>query len=152
MFDFAWSELAVIAAVALVVIGPKDLPRVMRVAGFWVRKARTVAHEFQSSLDQMIRESELEDVRKQVEQASRFDIEAEIKKHIDPGGEIHAALEDPVLRDPMGTLPQPAAALPAAEPPAAPVPAEPAREAAPATPSTPAPPAPLTTGAASHDA
>jgi sec-independent protein translocase protein TatB len=144
MFDFAWSELAVIAAVALVVIGPKDLPRAMRVAGFWVRKARSVAHEFQSSLDQMIRESELEDVRKQVEEASRFNIEAEIKKHIDPGGEMHAALDDPMLRNPMASLPSPA--VPPPESVQAEIPAEPAHTAAPA-PSAPPPP-----GAASHDA
>jgi sec-independent protein translocase protein TatB len=141
MFDFAWSELAVIAAVALVVIGPKDLPRVMRVAGFWVRKARAVAHEFQQSLDQMVRESELEDVRKQVEQASRFNIEAEIKKHIDPGGEIHSALQDPMLHDPMARLPPP---LPIPEPvPAGTAPEAPPPAHAPAT----APPGPT-----SHDA
>jgi sec-independent protein translocase protein TatB len=144
MFDFAWSELAVIAAVALVVIGPKDLPRVMRVAGFWMRKARAVAHEFQSSLDQMIRESELEEVRKQVEEASHFNIEAEIKKHIDPGGEIHSALDDPVLRNPMAALPQPAAPPP--EPAQAAMPSEPAHQA------SPAPAAPPSPGAASHDA
>jgi sec-independent protein translocase protein TatB len=148
MFDFAWSELAVIAAVALVVIGPKDLPRVMRVAGFWVRKARSVAHEFQSSLDQMIRESELEDVRKQVEQASRFNIAEEIKKHIDPGGEMHAALDDPMLRNPMAALPQPAA--PPSESVQAESPSEPAH---PASSAPPAPaPAPAPPGAASHDA
>ena len=56
-------------------IGPKDLPRVMRTAGAWVRKARAVAREFQGSLEQMVREAELEDV-KNVEQATRFNIEA----------------------------------------------------------------------------
>ncbi|HKW55395.1 MAG TPA: Sec-independent protein translocase protein TatB, partial [Stellaceae bacterium] len=66
MFDFAWSELAVIAVIALVVIGPKDLPRVMRTVGLWMGKARAIAREFQSSLDQMIRESELEEMRKSV--------------------------------------------------------------------------------------
>ena len=70
MFDFAWSELALIAVVALVVIGPKDLPRAMRLAGMWVRKARAMAREFQGSLEQMVREAELEDVRQTVEQAT----------------------------------------------------------------------------------
>ncbi|HUB96749.1 MAG TPA: Sec-independent protein translocase protein TatB [Stellaceae bacterium] len=141
MFDFSWSELAVIAAVALVVIGPKDLPRVMRMAGFWMRKARRVAQEFQSSLDQMVRESELEEVRKQVEKASRFNIEAEIKRHIDPGGEIHGALQDPVLRDPMHTLPPPASE-----------PIPPGTVERPAEPVRDAPPAPAPTTPASHDA
>ena len=60
MFDFAWSELALIAVIALVVIGPKDLPRVMRIVGQWTRRARAIAREFQGSLDQMMRESELD--------------------------------------------------------------------------------------------
>lgn len=107
MFDFAWSELALIGAVALIVIGPKDLPRVMRTVGFWVRKARAVAHEFQGSLEQMVREAELDEVRQQVEKASRFNVEDEIAKHIDPRGEIHGALSDQVLRDPLGELPKP---------------------------------------------
>jgi sec-independent protein translocase protein TatB len=145
MFDFAWSELAVIAAVALVVIGPKDLPRVMRTVGFWVRKARSVAHEFQGSLDQMIRESELDEVRKQVEQASRFNVAEEIKKHLDPHGDIHAALSDPVLHDPMATLPPPVPAIPEAAAPAVlpPVPPDRPHETMPASPQP---------GAASHDA
>ena len=59
MFDFAWSELALIAVVALVVIGPKDLPRVLKTVGKWVRKARAIAREFQGSLEQMVNEAEL---------------------------------------------------------------------------------------------
>ena len=86
MFDFAWSELALIAVVALVVIGPKDLPRVMRTAGFWVRKARAVAHEFQGSLEQMVRDAELDDIRQKVEKATSFNIKDEIARHIDPHG------------------------------------------------------------------
>jgi sec-independent protein translocase protein TatB len=116
MFDFAWSELALIAVVALIVIGPKDLPRVMRTAGFWMRKARAVAHEFQGSLEQMVRESELDEVRQQVEKASRFNVEEEIAKHIDPQGQIHGALSDQVLRDPLAELPKPDAAPAPAEP------------------------------------
>ncbi len=105
MFDFAWSELAVIAVVALVVIGPKDLPRVMRTVGFWVRKARTVAHEFQGSLEQMVREAELDDIRQKVEKATSFNVEDEIARHIDPQGEIHKGLSDQVLHNPLATLP-----------------------------------------------
>ena len=51
MFDIAWSELGVIAVVALVVIGPKDLPRVLRTMGQWTSKARSMAREFQSGLE-----------------------------------------------------------------------------------------------------
>jgi sec-independent protein translocase protein TatB len=138
MFDFAWSELALIAVVALIVIGPKDLPRVMRTVGFWVRKARTVAHEFQGSLEQMVREAELEDVRAQVEKAARFNFDETIAKHIDPQGELKGALDDPVLRNPMAELPQPPAPealpAPAAPPPESVAPAPPELEAPPVKP------------------
>jgi sec-independent protein translocase protein TatB len=62
MFDIAWSELALIGAVALVVIGPKDLPRVMRTAGQWARKARLLAAEFQRNVEDMVREVEKQDI------------------------------------------------------------------------------------------
>ena len=99
MFDFSWSELLVIALVALVVIGPKDLPRVLRAAGKWAAKARTVAREFQSSIDQMIRESELDEVRKEVEKVATTDIGHEIQQSVDPKGELHASLQPPDLGD-----------------------------------------------------
>lgn len=92
MFDFAWSEILVIALVALVIIGPKDLPRVLRTVGKWAGKARAVAREFQGSVDQMIRESELEDVRKEMEKAASVNLTQEIEQTIDPKGEVQAAL------------------------------------------------------------
>jgi sec-independent protein translocase protein TatB len=95
MFDIAWSHLAVIAVVALIVIGPKDLPRVLRTVGMWVGKARAVAREFQGSLDQMIREAELDEIRKQVEETARFDLEREVEKNIDPAGELRRSIEEP---------------------------------------------------------
>jgi len=64
MFDIGYMELLVIAAVALVVIGPKDLPRVMRTVGQWVGRARGMARHFRSGIDTMIRESELEEMEK----------------------------------------------------------------------------------------
>jgi sec-independent protein translocase protein TatB len=64
MFDVAPTELLLVAIVALVVIGPKDLPRVLRVVGQWVGKARGVARQFRAGLDEMIRESELADMEK----------------------------------------------------------------------------------------
>ena len=56
--------MAVIALIALIVIGPKELPQAMRAASKWVRKARALAREFQSGVDEMIREADLEDARK----------------------------------------------------------------------------------------
>lgn len=107
MFDFAWSELALIAVVALVVIGPKDLPRVLRTTGQWVRKARAIAREFQSSLDQMVREAELDDVKRDIDKATRFDFEKEFNKTVDPQGELQRSLSEPVLTNPMIDSPKP---------------------------------------------
>jgi len=64
MFDIAPTELMLVAIVALVVIGPKDLPKAMRVVGYWVGRARGVARQFRSGFDQMVREAELEEMEK----------------------------------------------------------------------------------------
>jgi len=64
MFGIDSAELLIIAVVALVVIGPKDLPRVMRAVGQWVGRARGMARHFRSGLDTMMRESELEEMEK----------------------------------------------------------------------------------------
>ncbi|KKC26760.1 Sec-independent protein translocase protein TatB [Sphingomonas sp. SRS2] len=64
MFDVAPTELLLVAVVALLVIGPKDLPRAMRFVGQWVAKARGVARHFRSGMDEMIRQAELEEMEK----------------------------------------------------------------------------------------
>ena len=64
MFDIASSEFFLVMLVALVVIGPKDLPKVLRVVGRWVGKARAVAAQFRSGFDEMVREAEMEDMEK----------------------------------------------------------------------------------------
>ena len=64
MFDIAPSEFLLVALVALVVIGPKDLPRVMRVFGNWVGRARAMTRHFRSGIDTMIREAELEEMQR----------------------------------------------------------------------------------------
>ncbi len=64
MFGIDSAELLVVALVALVVIGPKDLPKVMRTVGYWVGRARGMARHFRSGIDTMIRESELEEMEK----------------------------------------------------------------------------------------
>lgn len=66
MFDIAWSELFVILVVALVVVGPKDLPKLMRTAGQWAGRARAMADQFRRSFDDMARQSELDELRQQV--------------------------------------------------------------------------------------
>ena len=107
MFDFAWSELAVIAVVALVVIGPKDLPRVMRTVGQWTRRARAIAREFQGSLDQMVREAELDEMKRHIDRATSFNVENEIRRTIDPTGDLQRALEEPVMTNPLADPPKP---------------------------------------------
>ncbi len=64
MFDIASSELLLVALVALLVIGPKDLPRVLRYVGNWIGKARRMASHFRSGIDEMVRQSELDDLEK----------------------------------------------------------------------------------------
>jgi sec-independent protein translocase protein TatB len=64
MLDVAPTELLMVALVALVVIGPKDLPKAMRVVGHWVGKARGMARHFRSGFDEMMRQSELEEMEK----------------------------------------------------------------------------------------
>jgi len=65
MFDVAPTELLLVVVVALVVIGPKDLPKAMRFVGKWMAKARGMARHFRSGLDTMMREAELEELEKQ---------------------------------------------------------------------------------------
>lgn len=64
MLDFNISEMAVVAVIALLVIGPKDLPKAMRVVGHWVSRARGVARQFRAGFDNMVREAELEEMEK----------------------------------------------------------------------------------------
>jgi sec-independent protein translocase protein TatB len=68
MFDlFSWSHILIMLVVALVVVGPKDLPRLMNMAGKWAGKARAMAAEFRRSFDEMARESELSELRKEID-------------------------------------------------------------------------------------
>src|SRR5277367_882662 len=101
MFDFAWSELMVIGAVALVVIGPKDLPKALKTAGFWVRRARGMAREFQNSVDDMIRDSELQEIREQAAKAAGVDLNQALGNVVDPAGEIRAAMAEPLGGAPL---------------------------------------------------
>jgi len=140
LFDIGWPELLLIGVVALVVIGPKDLPRALRVAGYWVRKARTLSREFQSSIDQMIREAELEEVRQDLKKATEFDLEREFHKTVDPTGELAESIKPPDIPDYFEEKPElpkpeehetlPAPAEPAALPEPVAAAAEPAAETA----------------------
>ncbi len=97
MFDIGWSEMAVIALIALVVIGPKELPNAMRIAAKWARKARSLAREFQSGVDDMIREADLDDARKAFDATKTFDIDKVLEDTVDPTGSLREEAEE--LRD-----------------------------------------------------
>src|SRR5215813_1120076 len=132
MFNIGWSELLVIGIVALLVIGPKELPGALRTLGQWVTKVRRMASEFQNQFHEAMREAELAELKKEVDEMSakaqsyaRFDPVEDIRKDIE-----NAAGPLPDLNAPAtGTAP-----ASTAEP--APVPA-PAVE--PVTPASPAP-------------
>jgi len=88
MFDIGWSEMAVIALVALVVLGPKELPGALRAAAKWARKARSLAREFQSGVDDLIREADLDDARKAVQAVKSLDMDKVIGETVDPTGSV----------------------------------------------------------------
>jgi sec-independent protein translocase protein TatB len=100
MLDIGWSEIAVIVVVALIVIGPKDLPKVLKTVGIWVRKARMLTRDFQNSVDEMIREADLEDVRRQATELRNLNIGREVEKTIDPSGSLRDAFDPNVTSRP----------------------------------------------------
>jgi sec-independent protein translocase protein TatB len=93
MFDLGWAEMAVIMLVALVVIGPKDLPKVARTIGQWTGKARALARDFQRSLDDMAREAELDEIKKSISSVRNTSLRKVIKDAVDPDDELERAFD-----------------------------------------------------------
>jgi sec-independent protein translocase protein TatB len=89
MFGIDSSELLLIAIVALVVIGPKELPGLLRTWGKWMAQMRAMASEFRGHVDEMVRQSELDDVKKQLEGSAGFDL-----KDLDPTKQIRSHIEE----------------------------------------------------------
>jgi sec-independent protein translocase protein TatB len=83
MFDIAWTELLLIAVVAVVVVGPKDLPKLMRTVGQWMGRARTMADQFRRSFDDMARQAELEELRAEVMKMHNDQTLAQIHRETD---------------------------------------------------------------------
>ncbi|MCG8357424.1 MAG: Sec-independent protein translocase protein TatB [Kiloniellales bacterium] len=94
MFDIGGLEMALILLVALLVVGPKELPRLLKTVGHWVRKARSLAREFQSGLDDIVREAELDEAKKMIEGTSKGSIEKQISDAVDPGGEMDKEVKE----------------------------------------------------------
>ncbi len=104
MFDIGWSEMAVIALIALIVIGPKELPNAMRAMAKWTRKARSLAREFQSGIDDLVREADLDEARKTFDATKTFDIDKAVEDTIDPTGSMREEAEE--LEDTMRAEPK----------------------------------------------
>ena len=126
MFDIGWSELVVIAVVALIAIGPKELPAVLRTVGQYMGKIRRMASEFQGQFQEAMREAEMADLKKHVDDMADaakgltdFDPLADVKKEVESFG-----------ADPLGTststpTPETASASPEAAAQSVPAPVSP---------------------------
>ncbi len=132
MFDIGWSEFLLIAVVALIAIGPKELPGVLRMVGQWIGKARKMAAEFQGQFQEAMREAEMADLKKsfdEVREAASGFASGNVMTSLQQ--DVNRALDIEGVDKPAET---PVAAI---EPPAAPAEAEAA--AAPAEPTQPEP-------------
>src|SRR2546423_2767736 len=122
MFDIGWSELLVIAVVALIAIGPKELPGVLRMVGQWMGKARRMAAEFQGQFQEAMREAEMADLKKSFDEvreaASGFSptnlvtsLQRDVDKALDiEGVDKPAANPTPAETTPVGTAATPSEA------------------------------------------
>ena len=88
MFDIGWQELFILAVLAIIVIGPKDLPRTIKTVTGWLRKARSMARELQSGIDDVVREAELDELQREANKIDNYDLESQIKDTIDPTGDV----------------------------------------------------------------
>lgn len=130
MFDIGWSELLVIGVVALIAIGPKELPGVLRAAGHWMGKVRRMASEFQDQFREAMREAEVADLKRQFDEASAKATSAFNNPLETAQKEVEAAFTgDPTASETRNIATsdpgavEPAAAAPATQPEAAPEPA-----------------------------
>src|SRR5436190_15224123 len=106
MFDIGWSELLLIGIVALIAIGPKELPGALRTLGQWMTKVRRMASEFQNQFHEAMREAELADLKKEVDEMTtkaqsyaNFDPVDDIRKDIEsavgPPPDLNAPVSEP---------------------------------------------------------
>jgi sec-independent protein translocase protein TatB len=119
MVDLSWSHILLVLIVALVVVGPKDLPRLMREVGRWLGKARSMADQFRKSFDEMARQSELEELRTELN-ALRSErplagLEQDLARPIVAADTPALPIPEPPLMSPPGDPPMPDAAAPSGE-------------------------------------
>lgn len=112
MFEVGWTEMLVIAIVMIVVVGPKDLPGMLRTFGRTVAKLRSMAGDFQKQFNEALKEAELEDVKKSVDALRSLNPTAEIKKQLNPfekaAADVRAGLDN-VMKPKPAADPAPAA-------------------------------------------
>src|SRR6187399_2227980 len=90
MFDIGWTEMLVIAIVMIVVVGPKDLPRMLRTFGKTTAKLRAMAGDFQKQFNEALKEAELDDVKKSVDELRSLNPANEIRKQLNPFEKVAA--------------------------------------------------------------
>ncbi len=129
MFDIGWGELLVIGIIALIAIGPKELPTVMRTIGHWMGKVRRMASEFQGQFQEALREAEMEDLKKQAEDlkstvtdVASFDPLADIDNDGEAGFEPAKSEPETAVAKHAAEAAEPAAETSAAEPSPEPLP------------------------------
>ena len=116
MFEIGWSELLLIAVVALIAIGPKELPGALRTLGQWMGKVRRMAGEFQNQFHEAMREAEMADLKKEVDEMTA---KAGNFANFDPIGDVGRDIEKSIGDLPPLDAPPPAEAAATPEPPAA---------------------------------
>lgn len=136
MFDLGWSELLVIGIVALIVVGPKDLPRMLRTLGQYAARARSVAREFQRSMDEAARQADLDELRQ-----VKKDLDKEAAGIRDGQYKLQREMSQSVIGKPMDKAPAPTPGDGAARPADAEAPRSEAPRTAPAPSASPASPA-----------
>lgn len=94
MFDIGWVELFVIGSITLLVVGPTDIPRVFRAVMQALGKMRSLAYGFRASIDDMVREAELDEVKKTITETVPDDLNSDIQNMIDPDGKLQASFEE----------------------------------------------------------
>lgn len=122
MFDISWTEFLLIGVVALVFIGPKELPAVMRTMGQWTRRIRSMAADFQGQFQEAMREAEMGDLKKQVDDMAHdiksYDPLKDVRSDLEAAGkDIQTSLDQqPVMTSTaVDAVSQPVAILPIAE-------------------------------------
>ncbi len=97
MFDLSWSHIGLFIVIALLVLGPKELPNAIRTGAQLLRTGRKLAGEFRSGMGELMREAELEETRQSIKQAVTEGLDKTIEEHVDDTGELKTALETPAI-------------------------------------------------------